>query len=272
MVLTPKQENILLQLARYKFLTTSQMLALEIDSYKSNLSTALSRIKDGKRPLIKKLDFGLIPRKGRVEALYYLTKWGARVVEELLQADNIKYPLGRSVTFTSDYFHRVATISCEIALHTSPEVNQVYFSHRYFDQTGSNRTGDLSIDTKISMDAGELIADWIFMIETDVQQELYCAEIYMDTHDANRPYKSLRAYLQALSEGAPSIKFNFNRSNRVLALFGTERTMFSVLQKIQKDPNFTHFTRHFLFKHIDDLTGDFSKGWLTMEGEVTGMW
>lgn len=272
MVLTEKQEQVLLHLSRYKFLTTSQMIRLGIDRHRSNLSTALAPLKDGKHPLVKTLDFGLMPRKGRVESLYFLTKQGASVVQEQLHIEEVKYPIGRNVSFNSDYFHRVATIDCEISLRLSPQTKEVLFSHRYFDQTGSNRTGDQTLDTKIEMSDGELIADWIFQVRTPKQEELYCAEVYMDDHDTNRPYHSLRAYLPALTEGAPSIKYQFNRSNRVLAIFGTERTMVSVLQKIQHDPDFENFSRHFLFKHLGSLDKDFHDGWIFPTGEEGKMW
>ncbi len=272
MILSEKQEQILHQLGRYKFLTTSQMIRLGIDRHRSNLSTALAPLKAGKRPLVKTLEFGLMPRKGRVESFYFLSKLGADVLQEQLQVQEPKFPIARHVSFTSDYFHRVATIDCEIALHLSDHTRSVIFSHRYFDQTGSNRTGDLSVDTKISMSDKEIIADWIFQVRTPKQEELYCAEIYMDDHDNNRPYHSLRSYLQALSEGAPSVKYHFNRSNRVLAIFGTERTMISVLKKVQDDPDFQNFSRHFLFKTLDMLTPDFHDGWIHCTGELGRMW
>ena len=272
MVLTEKQEQILLHLGRFKFLTTSQMIRLGIDRHRSNLSTALAPVRGGKRPLVKTLEFGLMPKKGRVESLYFLSQWGADVLQEQLHVEDPKYPIGRHVSFTSDYFHRVATIDCEVALHLSKQTKEVIFSHRYFDQIGSNRTGDLSVDTKIVMIDKEIIADWIFLVRTPKQEELFCAEVYMDDHDTNRPYHSLRSYLQAISEGAPSTKYHFNRSNRVLALFGTERIMVSVIRKVQSDPDFGSFSRHFLFKSLDSLDTDFHEGWIHLTGEVGRMW
>lgn len=272
MVLTEKQEQILLLLGRFKFLTTSQMIRLGIDRHRSNLSTALAPLKSGKRPLVKTLEFGLMPQKGRVESLYFLSKQGSDLLQEQLQVNEVKYPISRNVSFTSDYFHRVATIDSEVALFLSKQTKEVVFSHRYFDQTGSNRTGDMSVDTKIVMNEKEIIADWIFLVRTPKQEELYCAEIYMDDHDTNRPYHSLRSYLQAISEGSPSTKYHFNRSNRVLALFGTERIMFSVIQKMQSDPDTSNFSRHFLFKHLGSLDTDFHEGWIHLTGEIGRMW
>lgn len=173
MILTLKQQRIIQALARYKYLTVSQLIRLGVDRHRSNLSTAFNRLTEGKRPLVKVLKFGLMPTKGRVEALYYLTKYGAQLVE------HAKYPIGRTVTLTSDYFHRVATIDCEITLYSCSEIKQVHFSHRYFDHTGSNRTGDRTITTALPLTGTtkDIIADWVFMIDTALQKELYCAEI-----------------------------------------------------------------------------------------------
>jgi hypothetical protein len=272
MVLSEKQEKIVLLLARFKFLTTSQMMRLGIDKHRSNLSTALSPLCKGASPLVKTIDFGLIPKKGRVESLYYLTKKGADIVKNQFQVEAIKFPLGRTVSFTSDYFHRVATIECEVSLYLSSQTKNILFSHRYFDQKGSNRSGDLCLDTKIVSYDTTIISDWVFMLETKKQAELYCAEIYMDDHDASRPFFSLRSYLHIISEGAPSIKYHFNRSNRVLAVFGTERTMFSVLKKIQSDPEFQNFSNHFLFKSLENISSDFHEDWIHIDGRVGRMW
>jgi hypothetical protein len=269
MILTLKQQRIIQELGRYKYLTVSQFLRLGVDKHRSNLSTAFKRLTEGKRPLVKVLKFGLIPTKGRVEALYYLTSRGAELVE------GAKYPRSRTVTLTSDYFHRVVTIDCEIALYSSSSIKEVSFSHRYFDHTGSNRTGNRKITTALPLSGNskDIIADWVFMINTGIQDELYCAEIYMDDHDTTRPFNSLQSYLQALHEGAPNEVFDFDRGTRVLAIFNNEGVMERVIQKLQDDPLFEEFVDYFLFRSFSSIrAGDLTKDWIGFTGEVEKIW
>lgn len=60
--LSPSQEKILLCLARYKFLTTGQMLRLGIMSGRANLNKQISELRYRKNPLVGSIAFGVNPK------------------------------------------------------------------------------------------------------------------------------------------------------------------------------------------------------------------
>ena len=73
--LNKKQVLALKALARYKFLTYSQMGKLGIEKSRNKCSGLFSDMRDGKRPLVKK-----IPHQLGAEAKHYLTKKGKEVL------------------------------------------------------------------------------------------------------------------------------------------------------------------------------------------------
>ena len=116
---TPTQTNIMLALARHKFLTTSQLLRLKVTKQRSHLSTQIGKLRDRKRPYVSQIEFGFQPSKGRLENFYFLKSKAKKALMESLKmtAEEIKIPIGTSTLFTQDYFHRKFTIDCEIAVY-----------------------------------------------------------------------------------------------------------------------------------------------------------
>lgn len=81
--ITPKQERILHQLAHYKYLTVSQMLALGISNDRSFVNKQLKRLReDFFKPLIYSQHFGVDPKRGKLESVHALTKQGAKILAE----------------------------------------------------------------------------------------------------------------------------------------------------------------------------------------------
>lgn len=260
----PTQTDMLLALARYKFLTTSQMILLGISKHRSNISKHLKELREGKRPFVGRMEFGTHPKQGRLEDFYYLTPRAKKSLMDGLQmqADEIQLPIGTSTLFNNDYFHRKFTIDCQIATYQMAEQKgwEVLFFERYFDKTGSNRKGGTSrAKTKIDMDDGHyLIADGVFMIEKEEigDRDLYCFEMY-NGKDTKRVHKQLRQYVQAFANGSPSIKYNHRtpdgsryKGSRVLCVFEHASCMEAVVQRIETDPLFAHMRELFLFEEL----------------------
>ena len=80
--LTENQILAITLLAIYKYLTSSQFVKLGVFKKRAYLTNALKTLLDAKQPLIAKHDFN--PLNGKLESLYYLTKYGVKfLIEEL---------------------------------------------------------------------------------------------------------------------------------------------------------------------------------------------
>lgn len=107
------QSEILLALARYKFLTTSQINVL-VPKENAWLRKQILDLYNRSKPMIDRVSFGFHPRKGKLENVYFLTKYGQKLLSEVfdLNEDEIKMPVGTGSLFYKDYFHRKNTIDC----------------------------------------------------------------------------------------------------------------------------------------------------------------
>lgn len=269
--LTPTQSNILLALAKYKFLTVSQFLELGISTQKTNLSSSLKPLKLSRKPLVKYDQFGVHPKLGRLEDVYYLHKNAVKLLVEQLHIDeeDIKIPKGRGVQFSQDYFHRKSTIECQISLEKATQASEleIDFFDRYFDKTGSSRRGGLNVKTKLLLDDDNfIIADAIFLLKGSGINNLYCLEMY-NGKDTKRTLKQLLKHLKALELGSPSTKYNHKKGNRVLSVFEFPSMMTSVIERLNENPLFLNFNDYFLFKSLDDVKEDFFSEWKTMQSK-----
>ena len=222
-LLTPAQTRILLCLARYKFLTTSQMITLGISNRRSNLSVMLKPLKELKRPLIGEIEFGLIPAKGRLENFYYLKPKGAKaIIESKLNNDNeIKIPIGRNVLFTQDYFHRKYTIDCHIAFDLAALENdfEVIEFDRYFDKTGNNRTNrNLQAKTKIVIENEYIIADATMLVQSGNITRLYAFELYNDKN-TKRILQQIKKHMIGIKQSSLCGNYGIEKGHRLICIF-----------------------------------------------------
>lgn len=270
----PQQQQILEALAQYKFLTVSQMLKLGISTDRSNLQKQIKALTEIKRQYIEGLSFGIVPKKGKLENVYYLKPKGQRLLIEGLQyQDNeIKLPKGRNSFFSRDYFHRKYSIDFEIALQQSAESagDEVVFFDRYFDKQGNNRRDkNLEAKTKIILKNDRyLVADGIFMLSTPKGERLHCFELY-NGKDTKRIYGQLRQYLEALELGSPSTKHNHPKGFLILSVFEYESILQSTLQRIQENSGFSKVRPFYFFKSLQSVVKDGAyTDWINGEGEM----
>src|SRR4051812_25173752 len=76
------EEAILEALATYRFLTPKQMLRLSVTKAPSHLYEVLRALELRKPLVVKKLDFGALPKYGRLDTTFVLTQAGAEVLRE----------------------------------------------------------------------------------------------------------------------------------------------------------------------------------------------
>ena len=144
-VLNETQVNVLLALARFRFLSTSQLHRLvkkEIAWLRKQVSALVNR----EKPFVERITFGFHPKEGKLENVYFLTKYGKAALLDLLKIDEsqVKMPVGNSSLFYKDYKHRKNTIDFHIALYewTQGSEYTLDFFDTYFDKVGNNRIYD----------------------------------------------------------------------------------------------------------------------------------
>ena len=251
--LTPTKTNILLTLARYKFLTISQMVMLGVATQRSNISANLSQLKKSRGALIGEIPFPFVPNHGRAETLYYLKPKAKEIlVEELfMDASTIKIPKSSTTVFTRDYFHRKHTISCMIQqdLQAKKEGGSILWFDYYFDKLDKSENGTRA-KNKIDLKDGKyMIPDAVFIKETAKgKKELWLFEMFCDT-GVKRPYETLLKHREALILGTPTTKYNFDKANRVLCVFEYESVLNSVKTKFESDSLFDGFSEYFVFEN-----------------------
>lgn len=270
------QTNILLALAQFKFLVSSQMVTLGIMSHSKNINKQIKRMRERNRPPIKSIEFAPHPKYGKLPYVHCLTNAGKRLLMSELDIpeNEIRLPIGHSSLVSTDYFHRKYTLDFHVAAASwakqQPEMELLFFD-RYFDKLGNNRTAkNLRAKTKIDLkDQGYLIADGVFqLLLPNGEGELYCFEMY-DGSDTLRTLKQLKKHIEAIEIGSVSDKYQLNYAHRVLCLFELEGHQKAVIKRAQQDAAFAHMKPYFLSKHLGQLTTtDFASDWLDFEGNT----
>ena len=82
MYLKQKEEDALTFLAQYKLLCSSQLTELELYKNKGDVTKLLKPMAERKKPLIGVIKFPPAPTIGQLEYIYYLTKFGEKVLLE----------------------------------------------------------------------------------------------------------------------------------------------------------------------------------------------
>jgi len=276
-VITNIQSNVLEALARYKFLTMSQMLALDIGTvHYQYLWKQVASLRDRGKPLVGCHNFKIPqPRKGKVESMYYLTKEGKRslVLDLLIPEEEIKMPLGKTVAY-KDYLHRKFTIDFQIVLDkwATQKEYEVPFFDTYFDKTGNNRVGrNLRAKTRISLsDTDYFIPDGAFKVfKPDGSQKLYLFEMY-NGKDSARIVRQMHKHAQAMTFRCTHKKYDLDESKsyKVVLVFQFHSILESVIARVQNDPAFTYVQKYFIFKSNEDLKNTSFDEWVTATGET----
>jgi hypothetical protein len=270
------QTEILLALAQFKFLTTSQLQKL-VPREIAWLRKQIVLISKREKPLIEKLSFGFHPKFGKLENVFCLTPNGRETLCQTLSIEReaVKMPVGNSSLFFKDYTHRRNTIDIHVHLQlwTKTSDFEIVFFDTYFDKIGNNRRdANLQAKNKIDLPNGDyLIPDAITLLDNSETQFLYLIEMY-DGKDTKRVIEQLHKHAQAIALGSPSVKYGFAKSNRVLCVFEFESNRDAVLSRLHNNPAFAAMTNHFLFKTLEAIrTQDFTEGWLNLESKYKMM-
>jgi hypothetical protein len=78
------------------------------------------------------------------------------------------------------------------------------------------------------------------------KQSLFCLE-YHNGHEVKRIEEQMRAYVEAMRIGSPSIKYDLEIGNRVINIFKNEQVMRTLKERMEHDVYFQHMMDRFLF-------------------------
>ena len=269
--ISPTQEKILTQLAKYKFLTSWQMLRLGIMTDRANLNKQISELRSWSKALIGSVTFGTSPRFWRLESVHHLTSYGANLIKERLHFDDpVRFPKGKGVLFQQDYLHRITTVDVYIALQeqSSDHHWELLIFLAYFDKGASAKKRGYKAESTITISRNEhLIADALCMLETPKRKELYAIEVF-NGNNTYRVHKSLLHHLKALSVGQPSKMFGLSHGSRILCVFETENAKLNVMKRLNEDARFSEAKLHFLFKTIQEVRKNVFEEWQLFDGEL----
>lgn len=267
------QTQILLALARYKFLTVRQIQLLGISdvTYARKL---LKNMSGRGKPFVKYVSFGVHPKIGKLENMYFLTHFGKdELMKGLgLSGENIRLPKGTSTMFFQDYNHRRNFIFMQIAFYAwaDKEEFSVVVFESYFDQAGNNRKdGNAEALTKIAIGGGEyFMPDGVLVLDREGEKYLYLLEMY-NGKDTKRVLHQMEKHAKCLALGSANEKYQVKKGSRVVAIFEFERSKQAVLERISTDERFSMVADFFFFKSLDQvLNSDIREGWVNLRGET----
>jgi len=262
------EEQILRELAEFQYLTTSQLVRLGVTKSKNSLYPVLRGLVNAQSPAIKKINYNVSPALGRLESIFYLTHVGVKFLLGLgLEADTIKFPKRKDVSFASDYKHRIWTVDFFISLKlwVNEQGYELQYFYYYFEQSsGSNRNnkGGISLaDTRIDINAkgiGYIQPDGIFLVDRGDETPIFGLFEQHNGKNTKKLLEQLEAHRIAISTGAPSLKYDVQHNgeyiaNRVFIVFENEGCMKATMRRISKEPVFEAFVKHFVSDTIADL-------------------
>jgi len=203
------------------------------------------------RKFVARLDFGVDPKKGKLESFFYLLpKVKTLLIEQWgWEADNIRLPIGRSSFFAKDYEHRKGTIDIQIKVYQQAKEKgqEVVFFHTYYDKIGSATQGNLKALTSITYGQDKyLIADAIFMLKTGEKKSLYAVEYHRGT-DSKRMLRTIEQYGRVLASGVLSIQHGLQENAKVLCVFEHQSCLDATKRRFMDDGRFTQLREWFLF-------------------------
>lgn len=212
------QYKILLALARYQYLTLDHFKQLGIAGNVDAFRRRLNELVKCKRPFVAALSFADNPHHGRKPYIYYLTKSGVRVLEEMEDTPPVIRRPTASHEWARDYPHRVAMITALInAENAAPALFRIrdlyYEKNRNIIRT--------TIAWKDKEDKRKTITpDAVFSIG----KQLYIMEL---TNKAKwqDDRKKLMAYKHPKAVAAFCKKYSYNGVPRVLFVYKHSNTM-----------------------------------------------
>ena len=267
--LTPTELAALEALARYRFLIPAQMMRLGVTASDRHLYVALRALSARTRAPIGKLDFGALPGHGRLPVVYFLTRHGAELVEDL-HGDGVPVAVPAHVRlFQRDYFHRLNTVDAHIAVRRWADragANLDLFD-TYFDHGQTAEHGRPGARTRVALSTGRSLVPDAVLAFTLAGVTRVCAVEMVNGSRTARVEDQVGAYMHALAEGAIEAAYQAGHGVRVLLIFESEAGLELARARLAGRDALTRFASHFFLKTLSQLQADFVPGWRRLNGE-----
>ena len=260
------QSDILENIGRFKFLTTSQIQRItgkSLSYVRENLSL-LSQNGYIKTYRIEKFI--------KAENMYYLTDRGKDIIisNEKIFSEDIKLPVGVPLV-VKDFQHRKNFIDIHIALfqYLENKAIQIHRFYAYFDKAGNNRTAhNLEAKTKIPLGENQFFMPDGVMVTIDETEDrnLYLIEMY-NGKDTLRTLQQLAKHSKAIALGTPAQKFGIRKNPAILCVFEYESSKQAVIKRLQSNERFSPIADFFFFASLEDLQKNFVHSWYNLKGQ-----
>lgn len=254
--ITPTQGKVLRSLARYKFLTNSQLARLGVFKNAPRASKVMSELREGKDALVDLRETGQ-----HLEVVYYIKyDKAAQIIAEHLDLGlkEIKYPKSKPTLSYDSYRHRKMAIDCQIELYSycQEEGIGIEFYDRDIDRTGNVRKdNNLTKRTSVTLpDGRNLEPDANFLLDTQIGKKLYCLEYERrDNRTKSDLIEKFDKHLRALNAGLISKKYGHPKAHRVLFVFEHPNVMEWAMEEASKIGQLDNW---FLFKTYADVVNE----------------
>jgi hypothetical protein len=268
--LTTIEHAIFTALARYRFLTAPQLLRIGVSSSRRYLYKSLHHLAARRPHILRSIAFGVHAERGHLPALYYLTPSGSQLLAEADREEPMPVP-ERVHRFANDYFHRVHTIDCHIAIcqWATSAGNSLEFFHTYFDHSADRKPR-----THVKLPKGSIVPDAVFrLVDPGSQARLFALEMY-NRRETYRVEQQIARYLLALKREVIEEAYRHHSALRVLCVFDEAPALDLILKRVARRPDFPSVAPQFFFKTLSDLSADFYGGWRVGDamGGLTGLW
>jgi hypothetical protein len=249
-MITEIQVKMLKALAKYKYLTVSQMVDLDISPSIDTIRKYCNVLK--KEELVKQTGYrGTIQEAGRnknirYEGMIFLAKSGVDFLEGL-GLENIKYPKNYKIAFANDYIHRSCMISTCISFDKYLQKNEL---NGFTKIDFHNAETTIEISPKLTVKPDIIIG---------FNQNIFILEVW-----AGLEKEYILSQLQRLTKGLASKKISefleYDRLPRVVNIFRDVPTMERVKKELQAELFFESAVNKglFYFATFENIKQDFS--------------
>ncbi len=282
MNLTPQQKNVLKALAKFRYLTTSQMITLGISKSANALrNNTLKPLSKNRKKCISSHDYGWTPTQGKLHNVHFLTPCGAKVLAEIIgrDIDTISLPT-ETIWVSSDYDHRTQFVNFHIAFNhwAEREKKNIEFFHVYFDKIKRANKKQKVAKTQVQLErtvythleSKPVIPDGLTRYQDGNNSRLVAIEIH-NVH-SQQITQQLLEHLEAIEQGLFTGKFNHTGGvSFVLSVHENQSTLDSVKRRLIERSEFKAFLPLFLFNRQDQVKADFAKGWTLADGSKTAL-
>ena len=264
---TPLQTAILTAVAKYRFMTNSQ-LGMILTAHPDSIRKATRALSHVPKPLLIKQSLPVHSRLGRLENVHRLSPQGASVLAEL---EELAEPplIPKSGAYALDIPHRKAVIDFRIRLDLIQRRRKFNIEtwDNYFDKSGANhRKGagkPLQSRTRISFRDGTFfIPDTLLVLRADRHRLLFALEMIRG-EKKTRTLRQVARHMKALEEGNLVCKYGIPSGQDYVALFLFERQ--ALAEKVQnaltEQIAFIPFREHFLFATVADSQRNVAGCW-----------